>query len=30
MPQFSEKKKLILTFLIINSKMHHLTEEEAM
>lgn len=30
MPQFSEKKKLILTFLIINSEMNHLTEEEAM
>lgn len=30
MPQFSGKKKLILTFLIINSEMHHLTEEEAM
>lgn len=30
MPQFSERKKLILTFLIINSEMNHLTEEEAM
>lgn len=30
MPQFSEKKKLILTFLIINSQMNHYTEEEAM
>ena len=30
MPQFSEMKKLILTFLIINSEMNHLTEEEAM
>ncbi|MDR4492633.1 MAG: hypothetical protein R2685_17355 [Candidatus Nitrosocosmicus sp.] len=30
MPQFSERKKLILTFLIINSEMHRLTEEEAM
>ncbi|MGD9534593.1 MAG: hypothetical protein AB7V56_12605 [Candidatus Nitrosocosmicus sp.] len=30
MPQFSERKKLILTFLVINSGIHHLTEEEAM
>lgn len=30
MPQFSERKKLILTFLIINCEMNQLTEKEAM
>lgn len=30
MSQFSERKKLILNFLIINCGIHHLTEEEAM
>lgn len=30
MPQFSERKKLILTFLVINCEIHHLTEEEAL
>ena len=30
MPQFSERKKLILNFLVINCGIHHLTEEEAM
>jgi len=30
MPQFSERKKLILTFLVINCEIHHLTGEEAL
>lgn len=30
MPQSSERKKLVLTFLVINSEIHHLTEEEGM
>lgn len=29
MPQFSEKKKLILTFLVVNCEMNQLTEKEA-
>jgi len=30
MPQFSERKRLILNFLVINCGIHHLTEDEAM